>query len=124
MLRTSCLRDVRTAKYECTDSLEEPERPDVSYPESAILDWESLQEFNECFTKYINWARLREQHNAVFREQLETLRGIEEASDLEAGFVTQIELNRQRISELSSRRTELEDERKKAEWVLNEHNHR
>ncbi|XP_048843400.1 filensin-like [Brienomyrus brachyistius] len=123
MLRTSCLYEVRKEKYD-RGSLEELDHPDVSYPESAILDWESLQELNECFTKYINWARVLEQHNAIFRKQLETLHRIEEVSNLEDGFVEQIKLNRQRISELSSQRTKLKHEWEDAEWVLTEHNNR
>ncbi|XP_072559461.1 filensin-like isoform X2 [Paramormyrops kingsleyae] len=87
-------------------------------------DWESLQELNECFTKYINWAHVLEQHNAIFRKQLDTLHRIEEVSNLEDGFLEQIKLNRQRISELSSQRTKLQHEWKDAEWVLNEHNNR
>ncbi|KAM3605957.1 uncharacterized protein V6R79_008009 [Siganus canaliculatus] len=121
MFRTSYLREVRKEKYERSDVFdEEPEDYESSAGMSAIQGWESLQELNSRFARYINRARVLEQRNAVFRKQLETLQRMEEASGLEEAFTEQIDVNRQRIRELSSDRAKLERELKDACRMLDE----
>uniref|UniRef100_A0A4W5JQJ6 Filensin n=1 Tax=Hucho hucho TaxID=62062 RepID=A0A4W5JQJ6_9TELE len=120
MYKTSYLREVRKEKYERSDVFEEPYGPDASAGTSAIQGWESLQELNSRFARYINRARVLEQRNSVFRKQLETLQRMEEASGLEEAFTEQIGLNRQRISELSADRAKLEHELKDACRMLDE----
>ncbi|XP_070771900.1 filensin [Enoplosus armatus] len=118
MFKTSYLREVRKEKYERSDVFDE--EPEDSAGISAIQGWESLQELNSRFARYINRARVLEQRNAVFRKQLETLQRMEEASGLEEAFTEQIEVNRQRIQELSSDRAKLERELKDACRMLDE----
>lgn len=108
MFKTSYLREVRKEKYERSDVFDE--EPEDSAGISAIQGWESLQELNSRFARYINRARVLEQRNAVFRKQLETLQRMEEASGLEEAFTEQTEVNRQRIRELSSDHSKLERE--------------
>nr|XP_046258093.1 filensin [Scatophagus argus] len=121
MFKTSYLREVRKEKYERSDVFdEEPEDSESSAGISAIQGWESLQELNSRFARYINRARVLEQRNAVFRKQLETLQRMEEASGLEEAFTEQIEVNRQRIRELFSERAKLERELKDACRMLDE----
>ncbi|KAM9561314.1 filensin-like isoform 2-T2 [Salvelinus alpinus] len=120
MYKTSYLREVRKEKYERSDVFEEPYGPDASAGTSAIQGWESLQELNSRFARYINRARVLEQRNSVFRKQLETLQRMEEASGLEEAFTEQIGLNRQRICELSANRAKLERELKDACRMLDE----
>ncbi|XP_036397485.1 filensin-like [Megalops cyprinoides] len=120
MFKTSYRHEVRKEKYERSDVFEEPRSPDDYGPGSAVQGWESLQELNERFAKYINRARVLEQRNAVFRKQLETLQRMEEVSGLEEAFTEQIGLNRQRIRELLSDRAKLERELKDAERMLEE----
>ncbi|XP_055781431.1 filensin-like isoform X2 [Salvelinus fontinalis] len=120
MYKTSYLREVRKEKYERSDVFEEPYGPDASAGTSAIQGWESLQELNSRFARYINRARVLEQRNSVFRKQLETLQRMEEASGLEEAFTEQIALNRQRICELSANRAKLERELKDACRMLDE----
>ncbi|XP_066552786.1 filensin [Amia ocellicauda] len=120
MFKTSYLHEVRREKYERSDTFEEQNAPDVSSLGSAIQGWESLQDLNDRFTKYINRARVLEQRNAVFRKQLETLQRMEEIAGLEEVFAEQISVNRQRIRELSSDRARLERELKDAERMLDE----
>ncbi|XP_071393306.1 filensin [Centroberyx affinis] len=121
MFKTSYLREVRKEKYERSDVFEEePEDSETSAGASAIQGWESLQELNSRFARYINRARVLEQRNAVFRKQLETLQRMEEASGLEEAFTEQIEVNRQRIRELSSDHAKLERELKDACRMLDE----
>lgn len=119
MFKTTYLREVRKEKYERSDVFdEEPE--DSSAGISAIQGWESLQELNSRFARYINRARVLEQRNAVFRKQLETLQRMEEASGLEEAFTEQIEVNRQRIRELSSDHAKLDRELREACRMLDE----
>ncbi|XP_021436164.2 filensin-like isoform X2 [Oncorhynchus mykiss] len=120
MYKTSYLREVRKEKYERSDVFEEPYGPDASAGTSAIQGWESLQELNSRFARYINRARVLEQRNSVFRKQLETLQRMEEASGLEEAFTEQIGLNRRRICELSADRAKLERQLKDACRMLDE----
>ncbi|KAM4591537.1 filensin [Odontesthes bonariensis] len=120
MFRTSYLREVRKEKYERSDVFEDTEDPERSAGISAIQGWESLQELNSRFARYINRARVLEQRNAVFRKQLETLQRMEEASGLEEAFTEQIDVNRQRIRELCSDRSKLERELREACRMLDE----
>ncbi|KAM6916748.1 filensin isoform 2-T2 [Xenentodon cancila] len=121
MFKTRYLREVRKEKYERSDVFdEEPEDSESSAGISAIQGWESLQELNRRFARYINRARVLEQRNAVFRKQLETLQRMEEASGLEEAFTEQTEVNKQRIRELSSERAKLERELKEACRMLDE----
>lgn len=127
MFKTSYHREVRKEKYERSDVYEEPSSPESeSAPASgpSVPGWESLQELNSRFARYINRARVLEQRNAVFRKQLETLQYMEEASGLEEAFSEQISINRQRIRELLSDRAKLERELKDAERMLDEYNSR
>ncbi|GAA6223435.1 filensin [Lates japonicus] len=122
MFKTSYLREVRKEKYERSDVFdEEPDVSETSAGISAIQGWESLQELNSRFARYINRARVLEQRNAVFRKQLETLQRMEEASGLEEAFTEQIEVNRQRIRELSSDHAKLERELKDACRMMDEY---
>ncbi|XP_044070588.1 filensin [Siniperca chuatsi] len=118
MFKTRYLHEVRKEKYERSDVYDED--PEDSAGISAIQGWESLQELNSRFARYINRARVLEQRNAVFRKQLETLQRMEESSGLEEAFTEQIEVNRQRIRELSSDRAKLERELKDACRMLDE----
>ncbi|KAM6996989.1 filensin [Tautogolabrus adspersus] len=121
MFKTSYTREVRKEKYERSDVFEEePEDSETSAGISAIQGWESLQELNSRFARYINRARVLEQRNAVFRKQLETLQRMEEASGLEEAFTEQIEVNRQRIRELLSEHAKLQRELKDACRMLDE----
>ncbi|XP_034408015.1 filensin isoform X2 [Cyclopterus lumpus] len=121
MYKTSYLHEVRKEKYERSDVFdEEPVDFESSAGISAIQGWESLQELNSRFARYINRARVLEQRNAVFRKQLETLQRMEEASGLEEAFTEQTEVNRQRIRELNSDRAKLERELKDACRMLDE----
>uniref|UniRef100_A0A673L6J4 Filensin n=1 Tax=Sinocyclocheilus rhinocerous TaxID=307959 RepID=A0A673L6J4_9TELE len=130
MFKTSYRHEVRKQKYECTDVFEEPSSPEmVSAPAggpstAAVQGWESLQELNSRFARYINQARVLEQRNAVFRKQLETVQRMEEASGLEEAFSEQISVNRKRIRELLSDRAKLERELKDAGRMLDEYNSR
>ncbi|MEQ2216269.1 Filensin [Xenoophorus captivus] len=121
MFKTKYLHEVRKEKYERSDVFDE-ETEDSETPAgiSAIQGWESLQELNNRFARYINRARVLEQRNAVFRKQLETLHRMEEASGLEEAFTEQIEINRQRIRELCSDHTKLERELREACRMLDE----
>ncbi|KAM9726957.1 filensin [Menidia menidia] len=121
MFKTSYLREVRKEKYERSDVFEDDtEDSEHSAGISAIQGWESLQELNSRFARYITRARVLEQRNAVFRKQLETLQRMEEASGLEEAFTEQIDVNRQRIRELCSDRAKLERELKEACRMLDE----
>ncbi|XP_060895874.1 filensin [Labrus mixtus] len=121
MFKTSYTREVRKEKYERSDVFEEEtEDSETSAGISAIQGWESLQELNSRFARYINRARVLEQRNAVFRKQLETLQRMEEASGLEEAFTEQIEVNRLRIRELLSEHGKLERELKDACRMLDE----
>ncbi|XP_073338246.1 filensin [Pagrus major] len=121
MFKTSYLREVRKEKYERSDVFdEEPDDSESSAGISAIQGWESLQELNSRFARYINRARVLEQRNAVFRKQLETLQRMEEASGLQEAFTEQIDVNRQRIRELSSDHSKLERELRDACRMLDE----
>lgn len=130
MWKTSVLHEVRKKKYERSDVVEEPSSPETEAApaggrsRAAVPGWESLQELNSRFARYINRARVLEQRNAVFRKQLETLQRMEEAPGLEEAFSEQISVNRQRIRELRSDRTKLERELKDAERMLDEYNNR
>ncbi|MED6258858.1 Filensin, partial [Ataeniobius toweri] len=121
MFKTRYLHEVRKEKYERSDVFDE-ETEDSETPAgiSAIQGWESLQELNNRFARYINRARVLEQRNAVFRKQLETLHRMEEASGLEEAFTEQIEINRQRIRELCSDHTKLERELREACRMLDD----
>ena len=123
MFKTSYLREVRKDKYERSDVFEEeePAGDESSAGASAIQGWESLQELNGRFARYINRARVLEQRNAVFRKQLETLQRMEEVSGPEEAFTEQIDVNRQRIRELSSEHAKLERELRDACRMLDEY---
>ncbi|XP_032409489.1 filensin [Xiphophorus hellerii] len=122
MFKTSFQREVRKEKYERSDVFdEETEDSETPAGVSAIQGWESLQELNSRFARYINRARVLEQRNAVFRKQLETLQRMEEASGLEEAFTEQIEINRQRIRELSSEHGKLERELREACRMLDDY---
>uniref|UniRef100_A0A8C6P0M6 Filensin n=1 Tax=Nothobranchius furzeri TaxID=105023 RepID=A0A8C6P0M6_NOTFU len=121
MYKSSYRREVRKEKYERSDVFDVDTRdPESSAGISAIQGWESLQELNSRFARYINRARVLEQRNAVFRKQLETLQRMEEASGLEETFTEQIGINRQRIRELCSDRAKLERELKESCRMLDE----
>lgn len=121
MYKSSYAHEVRREKYERSDVFdEEPAGFESSAGKSAIQGWESLQELNSRFARYINRARVLEQRNAVFRKQLETLQRMEEASGLEEAFTQQTEVNRKRIRELSSDQAKLERELKDACRMLDE----
>ncbi|XP_028279560.1 filensin [Parambassis ranga] len=121
MYKSSYRREVRKEKYERSDVFDEEDDDfESSAGISAIQGWESLQELNSRFARYINRARVLEQRNAVFRKQLETLQRMEEASSLEEAFTEQTEVNRQRIRELCSDRAKLERELKEACRMLDE----
>ncbi|TNN78532.1 Filensin [Liparis tanakae] len=121
MYKTSYLREVREEKYERSDVFnKEPVDFESSAGISAIQGWESLQELNSRFDRYINRARVLEQRNAVFRKQLETLQRMEEASGLEEALTEQTEVNGQRIREMNSDRAKLERELKDACRMLDE----
>ncbi|XP_067844515.1 filensin [Heptranchias perlo] len=112
MFRTSYLREVRKEKYE---------RSDTSMAGFSDQGLESLQEFNERFTQYVNRARVLEQRNAVFRKQLENLRQIEELSGQECAFTGQIDENQQRIRQLYNDLNRLEKELKDTQCALDEY---
>lgn len=120
MFKSSYLREVRKEKYERSDVFEEDLEDQSSAGMSAIQGWENLQELNSRFARYINRARVLEQRNAVFRKQLETLQRMDESSGLEEAFSEQIELNRQRLRELSSEHNKLERELKDACHMLDD----
>lgn len=121
MFKTSYKRELHKEKYERSDVFDvEPEDSETSAGISAIQGWESLQELNGRFARYINRARVLEQRNAVFRKQLETLQRMEEASGLEETFTEQIGINRQRIRQLNSDHSKLERELKEAGRMLDE----
>ncbi|XP_067901750.1 filensin [Heterodontus francisci] len=80
-----------------------------------------LQEFNECFSKYVNRARAIEQSSAALEKQLESLRQIEELSGLESVFTEQIDHNQQKIWELLNDLNRLEKELKDAQRTLDEY---
>ncbi|XP_066478527.1 filensin [Tiliqua scincoides] len=120
MYRSSYLREVRKEKYERSDAYEElPESPEFSSLAQA-QGLENLQELNERFANYINRARVLEQRNTIFRKQLETFQRVEELAGLEEAFAAQIDLNRQRVRELSTDRSRLEREEKDAQRMLDE----
>lgn len=122
MFKTSYSHEVRKEKYECSDVFdEESVDAESSAGISAIQGWESLQELNSRFARYINRARVLEQRNAVFRKQLETLQRMEESSGLEEAFTEQIDVNRQRIRELQSDHAKLERELKDACRLLDDY---
>uniref|UniRef100_A0A3B4FGG9 Filensin n=1 Tax=Pundamilia nyererei TaxID=303518 RepID=A0A3B4FGG9_9CICH len=116
MFKTSYRHEVHKEKYERSDIFEDDAEESAGI--SAIQGWESLQELNSRFARYINRARVLEQRNAVFRKQLETLQRMEEASGLEEAFTEQIEVNRQRIRELFSDHAKLQRELKDACLLL------
>ncbi|XP_072532935.1 filensin isoform X2 [Salminus brasiliensis] len=129
MFKTSYRHEVRKEKYERSDVFEDPGSPEDdaeatqrghSGARATLPAWESLQELNSRFARYINRARVLEQRNAVFRKQLETLQRMEEAAGLEEAFHEQISVNRQRIRELLAERAKLERELKDADRMLDE----
>ncbi|MEE6474488.1 hypothetical protein FKM82_010399 [Ascaphus truei] len=123
MYRSSYLREVRKEKYERSDAVDEQEQSLVDFSNlglSQAQGLENLQELNERFANYINRARVLEQRNAIFRKQLETFQRMDEISGLEEAFSEQIELNRQRIQELSCDRSKLEREYKDSQRSLDE----
>nr|XP_055027145.1 filensin [Misgurnus anguillicaudatus] len=130
MFKSSYQHEVRKQKYQRSDVFEEPSSPEtettpgVGPSAASVSGWESLQELNGRFARYINRARVLEQRNAVFRKQLETLERMEEEYKLEEAISEQINVNRRRIRELQSDRVKLERELKDAERMLDEYNSR
>ncbi|XP_065104246.2 filensin [Paramisgurnus dabryanus] len=125
MFKSSYRHEVRKEKYERSDVFEEPSSPETeTTPGVGPSGWESLQELNGRFARYINRARVLEQRNAVFRKQLETLERMEVDSGLEEAFSEQISVNRCRIRELQSDHAKLERELKDAERMLDEYKSR
>ncbi|XP_056419372.1 filensin [Hyla sarda] len=121
MYKTSYLREVHKEKYERSDGFDEQSLVDFgSLGLSQAHGLENLQELNERFANYINRARVLEQRNAIFRKQLETFQRMDEISGLEEAFAEQIDLNRQRLRELSSDRSKLEREYKDAQRMVDE----
>ncbi|XP_053316911.1 filensin [Spea bombifrons] len=121
MYKTSYLREVRKEKYERSDGFDEQSLVDFSsLGLSQAQGLENLQDLNERFANYINRARVLEQRNAIFRKQLETFQRMDEISGLEEAFAEQIELNCQRLRELSSDRSKLEREYKDAQRTVDE----
>ncbi|XP_063300112.1 filensin [Pelobates fuscus] len=121
MYKTTYLHKVHKKKYERSDGLDEQSLVDFSnlgIDQAQGLG--NLQDLNERFANYINRARVLEQRNAIFRKQLETFQRMDEMSGLEEAFAEQIELNRQRIRELSSDRSKLEREYKDAQRMVDE----
>ncbi|XP_063775900.1 filensin [Pseudophryne corroboree] len=122
MYKTSYLREVHKEKYERSDGYDEQSLVDIrNLGLSQAQGLENLQELNERFANYINRARVLEQRNAIFRKQLETFQRMDEISGLEEAFAEQIELNRQRIRELSSDQSKLEREYKDAQRMVDEY---
>uniref|UniRef100_A0A3B1K2F1 Filensin n=1 Tax=Astyanax mexicanus TaxID=7994 RepID=A0A3B1K2F1_ASTMX len=133
MFKTTYKHEVHKKKYERSDVFEDPGSPEDDAEaaqrghagaRATLPAWESLQELNSRFARYINRARVLEQRNAVFRAQLETLQRMEEAAGLEEAFHEQISVNRQRMRELQAERAKLEREMKEAERMLDEFNSR
>uniref|UniRef100_A0A8B9H9B4 Filensin n=1 Tax=Astyanax mexicanus TaxID=7994 RepID=A0A8B9H9B4_ASTMX len=133
MFKTTYKHEVHKKKYERSDVFEDPGSPEDDAEaaqrghagaRATLPAWESLQELNSRFARYINRARVLEQRNAVFRAQLETLQRMEEAAGLEEAFHEQISVNRQRMRELQAERAKLERELKDAERMLDEFNSR
>ncbi|XP_066450574.1 filensin [Eleutherodactylus coqui] len=122
MYKTSYLREVRKEKYERSDGFDEQSLVDISgLGLSQAQGLEHLQELNERFANYINRARVLEQRNAIFRKQLETFQRMDEISGLEEAFAEHIELNRQRLRELSTDRAKLEREYQDAQRMVGEY---
>ncbi|KAM4771682.1 LOW QUALITY PROTEIN: filensin [Rhinophrynus dorsalis] len=121
MYKTSYKHEVHKEKYERSDAFDDQSLVDFSNPSIAqVQGLENLQELNERFANYINRARVLEQRNAIFRKQLETFQRLDEISGLEEAFSEQIEMNRQRIRELSLDRSKLEREYKDAQKMVDE----
>ncbi|XP_071996528.1 filensin [Engystomops pustulosus] len=121
MYKTSYSREIRKEKYERSDGFDEQSLVDFSrLGLSQPQGLEHLQELNERFANYINRARVLEQRNAIFRKQLETFQRMDEISGLEEAFAEQIDLNRQRLRELSSDHSKLEREYKDAHRMVDE----
>ncbi|XP_001515424.2 filensin [Ornithorhynchus anatinus] len=120
MYRSSYLHETRKEKYERSDIFDEPQPPAELSGLTQAQGLENLQELNEQFANYINWARGLEQRNAIFRKQLETFRRLDDLAGLEEAFAEQIELNHQRVKELAHDRTKLEREGKDAQCSLDE----
>ncbi|XP_069090187.1 filensin [Pleurodeles waltl] len=121
MYRSTYLREVHKEKYEWSDALEHQSLADFSLLGlSQAQGLENLQELNQRFANYINRARVLEQRNAIFRKQLETFQRMDEISGLEVAFEEQIEVNRQRIRELSLDHAKLEREYKDAQRMVDE----
>ncbi|KAJ1156787.1 hypothetical protein NDU88_009504 [Pleurodeles waltl] len=121
MYRSTYLREVHKEKYEWSDALEQQSLADFSLLGlSQAQGLENLQELNQRFANYINRARVLEQRNAIFRKQLETFQRMDEISGLEVAFEEQIEVNRQRIRELSLDHAKLEREYKDAQRMVDE----
>ncbi|XP_078005831.1 filensin isoform X2 [Phascolarctos cinereus] len=117
MYRSTYLRETRKEKYERADELHgSGELSSLGQAQGL----ENLQELNERFANYINWARGLEQRNAIFRKQLETFQRLDELTSLEEAFSEQIELNLQRARDLAIDRAKLEREDKDAQRVLDE----
>ncbi|XP_072490616.1 filensin [Notamacropus eugenii] len=117
MYRSTYLRETRKEKYERADEVHgSGELSSLGRAQGL----ENLQELNERFASYINWARGLEQRNAIFRKQLETFQRLDELTSLEEAFSEQIELNLQRARDLAIDRAKLEREDKDAQRVLDE----
>ncbi|KAL7991322.1 hypothetical protein Chor_015578 [Crotalus horridus] len=121
MYRSSYLHAIHKEKYEQSDAYEElPESPEFGGLAQA-QGLENLQELSQQFSNYINRARVLEQRNAIFRKQLETFQRMDELAGLEEAFAAQIDLNHQRVRDLSTNRSKLEREKKDAQRMLDEY---
>ncbi|KAM9315782.1 filensin [Gastrophryne carolinensis] len=121
MYKTSYSREVRKEKYERSDGFDDQSLVEISnLGLSQTQGLENLQQLHERFANYINRARVLEQRNAIFRKQLETFQRMDEISGLEEAFAEQIELNRQRLRELTSDWSKLEREYKDAQRMVDD----
>ncbi|XP_066535562.1 filensin [Hoplias malabaricus] len=124
MFKSTFRREVRKT-YERSDVFEEPRSPERDEtPRAPPAAWQSLQDLNSRFSRYITRARVLEQRNAAFRAQLETLQRTEEAAALEHALREQISANTQRARELRAQRAKLQRELQDAERALNEYSSR
>ncbi|XP_069792246.1 filensin [Narcine bancroftii] len=87
----------------------------------AKAGFQSLEEFNIRFSRYINRTRTFDQSSTSLGKQLESLRQVRELSGLEDVFTDQIKQNQQRIWDLHNELNHLEQELKDAQRTLDEY---